>query len=158
MNGRTGNVRSSQCDSRLVPGQEPLLGSHLVTSRTFYSHHGIYVGSGRVIHYSGFAHGLRRGPVEEVSLEHFAHGHAIRLREDGRCFDSREVVERARSRLGEDSYDILTNNCEHFCTWALRNETRSRQADRLGFVSRVFYGWIGCLRPAPNSLLPLTTP
>lgn len=153
MIGRTANVRNdpsiTECvpshDRGLFPGQEPLLGSHLVTSRTFYSHHGIYVGGGRVIHYSGYAHGLRRGPVEEVSLERFADGHGVRLRQDGRCFDGREVVERARSRLGEDSYDILRNNCEHFCTWALRNETRSRQVDRLGHAGRMFYGWIGRL-------------
>jgi hypothetical protein len=139
MIGRTDNERISQAieeciplrDSQLRPGQKPSLGSHLVTTRTFYSHHGIYVGDGRVIHYAGFAHGLRRGPVEEVSLEQFAHGHPIRLRDDKRCFDRREVVERAQSRLGEHHYDILRNNCEHFCTWALCDETRSRQVERL---------------------------
>jgi hypothetical protein len=134
--------RISLPESGLRPGQEPALGSHLVTRRTFYSHHGIYVGGGRVIHYAGFAHGLRRGPVEEVSLEHFAHGHAIRLRDDGPSFDRREVVQRARSRLGECRYDILRNNCEHFCTWALRGETRSRQVEWLRSVPRVLYGWI----------------
>jgi hypothetical protein len=135
-------------DSRLGPGQEPPLGSHLVTSRTFYSHHGIYAGAGRVIHYAGLVHGLQSGAVEEVSLEHFAHGHAIRLRHDGRRFDRREVVERARSRLGEHRYDILRNNCEHFCTWALRQETRSVQVDRLRSVPRVLVGWIDRLRNA----------
>ena len=157
MIGRTVNVRINQSiedriplrDLCLVPGEEPPLGSHLVTARTFYSHHGIYVGAGRVIHYAGFAHGLRRGPVEEVSLEHFAHGHAIRLRQDRRCFDRREVVERARSRLGEHCYDLLRNNCEHFCAWALRDETRSLQIERLRSIPRAFlYGWIDRLRVA----------
>ena len=151
MIGRTANERFSRPienrirlhDSRLRPGQEPPLGSHLVTRRAFYSHHGIYVGGGRVIHYAGLAHGLRRGPVEEVSLERFAHGHPIRLRDDGPHFDHREVVQRARSRLGECRYDILRNNCEHFCTWALQGEMRSRQVEWLRSVPRVLSGWIG---------------
>jgi hypothetical protein len=129
-------------ESRLRPGQEPPLGSHLVRRCAFYSHHGIYAGDGRVIHYAGFARGLRRGPVEEVSLEHFAHGRTVRLRDDRRCFDCRDVVERARSRLGEDHYHILKNNCEHFCAWALRDETRSPQVERLRAVASVVCGWI----------------
>jgi Lecithin retinol acyltransferase len=140
--------RISSRDPRLHPEQEPPLGSHLVTPRTFYSHHGIYVGGGRVVHYAGFAHGWRRGPVEEVSLERFAHGHAIRLLVDRPCFDRREVVQRARSRLGECRYDILRNNCEHFCAWALRDETRSRQVKWLRSVPRFIYGWINRLLPA----------
>src|SRR5262245_13446836 len=56
------------------PVQEPPLASHLVTPLGLYSHHGIYVGNGRVIHYAGLAHGLRRGRVGDVPLESFAHG------------------------------------------------------------------------------------
>jgi hypothetical protein len=32
------------------------LGAHLIVKHFGYSHHGIYAGRGRVIHYSGFAH------------------------------------------------------------------------------------------------------
>ncbi len=118
-------------DCILRPAEEPPLASHLVTPRALYSHHGIYVGNGRVIHYGGLAHGLRRGPVEEVSLAHFAHGRGIRVQPDPPRFDRREVVARARLRLGERSYRILTNNCEHFCAWALQGESRSRQVECL---------------------------
>jgi hypothetical protein len=118
-------------DSLLCAGEEPPLASHLVTDRALYTHHGIYVGNGRVIHYAGLAHRLRRGPVEEVPLERFAHGHDVRVRRDPRSFDRRQVVERARSRLGERRYRILSNNCEHFCAWALRGEWCSSQVERL---------------------------
>ena len=47
------------------------IGDHLVSSRTGYTHHGIYVGNGLVIHYSGFADGINTGPVEETTLELF---------------------------------------------------------------------------------------
>jgi hypothetical protein len=125
------NERFCSRDFILGPGEEPRLGSHLVTPRRLYCHHGIYVGNGRVIHYAGLARGLRRGPVEDVSLEDFAHGHEIRVRDELPLFDCREVVERARSRLGEQRYRILTNNCEHFCSWVLRGEARSRELEHL---------------------------
>jgi hypothetical protein len=137
MDGRTDDAlddrhsteRSFARDSILGPAEEPPLAAHLVTRRALYSHHGIYVGSGRVIHYGGLARGFRSGPVEEVSLAQFADGRGIRVRHDPPCFDHREVVARARSRLGEHGYRILTNNCEHFCSWALHGESRSTQID-----------------------------
>ena len=147
MFGSTDNERSNQhgeeClfpgDSLLGVGEEPPVASHLVTPRSFYSHHGIYIGNGRVIHYAGLACGLRYGPVEDVSLERFANGHCIRIRHDAVRFDRREVVERARLRLGERRYRVLTNNCEHFCAWVLRNESRSNQVERLRAIPQVIY-------------------
>src|ERR1700738_1290689 len=59
----------------LAAEQEPPLGSHVVTPRRGYQHHGIYVGDGKVVHYAGLAHGLHRGPVEEISLARFTDGH-----------------------------------------------------------------------------------
>src|SRR5262245_5699007 len=145
MNWRTDNA----CDSLLRADQEPPLASHLITPRAFYTHHGLYAGNGRVIHYSGLAHGWRRGAVEDVSLERFAHGHSIRVRDDTRRFDARAVLERARSRLGECSYRVLTNNCEHFCAWALRDESYSAQVERLCAAPRKLYAttraWIARL-------------
>jgi hypothetical protein len=38
---------------------------------------------------------------------------------------------RARSRLGENRYDIFRNNCEHFCEWCLSGVSRSRQLESL---------------------------
>lgn len=139
MNGRThdarnihrGDGRRASYDSVLDSAEEPPLASHLVTPRAFYSHHGIYVGEGRVVHYRGRACGWRTGPVEEVSLAHFARGRSIRVRHDAPRFDRGEVVARARSRLGELSYRLLTNNCEHFCAWALQGESRSTQVECL---------------------------
>ena len=148
---RANNARSTNrselsrfaSDALLRPGQEPPLASHLITQRTLYTHHGIYVGNGRVIHYAGLAYERVRGPVEDVSLERFAHGHNVRVRCDQRRFDPRTVVERARSRLGERSYRILTNNCEHFCAWALHGESRSSQVERLCTAPRAMCRAIG---------------
>jgi len=42
-----------------------------------------------------------------------------------------EAVRRARSRLGENRYHIIRNNCEHFCEWCLNGVSRSRQLESL---------------------------
>jgi len=109
---------------------EPPLGAHLVTQRRGYEHHGVYVGDGKVVHYAGFAGSAHRGPVEEVTLASFAAGHAVALRPHP-CprYASDDAVRRARSRLGENHYRLLTNNCEHFCTWCLFGEGRSQQVE-----------------------------
>ena len=106
------------------------IGSHLVTERLGYMHHGLYVGAGKVVHYAGLSRSLHRGPVQEVTLEAFAHGHPIWVRQSlGARFAGREAVRRAYSRLGEDCYRLISNNCEHFCMWCLYGESRSEQID-----------------------------
>jgi Lecithin retinol acyltransferase len=119
--------RSQPYEYDLCGSEEPPLAAHLVTSRRFYTHHGIYVGKGRVIHYSGYKYGIFGpcGPVEEVSLEHFASGHATRVRPGVSLYDTNEVVRRARLRLGESRYRLLNNNCRHLCVWCLRGRPES---------------------------------
>jgi hypothetical protein len=52
-------------DTRWV-GQDLAIGTHLVTSRRGYTHHGIYVGRGMVVHYAGLSRFLRSGPIEDA--------------------------------------------------------------------------------------------
>jgi len=106
------------------------IGTHLVTERIGYTHHGVYAGGGKVVHYAGLSLSLRRGPVEEVSLAEFANGHPVWSRHspDAR-YSGVEAACRAYSRLGEDCYRVVSNNCEHFCTWCLYGESRSEQID-----------------------------
>src|ERR1700722_19705472 len=118
------------CDHPLAPERAPPLGAHMVTPRRGYTHHGIYVGGGKVVQYGGLSWGLRRGPIEEVPLSQFSQGRSVWVRVVGsHWFDQHEVVRRARLRLGEDCYSVLTNNCEHFCEWCVRGEHRSYQVD-----------------------------
>jgi hypothetical protein len=126
-----------QHDRLLVPDEEPSPGAHLVTPRLGFAHHGIYVGGGNVVHYGGLAHYLPGGPVEEVSLESFMHGHTLWVRpHEAVRFDPAEVIRRARSRVGEDCYRLLSNNCEHFCEWCLHGEHRSYQVEKVLVLPR----------------------
>jgi hypothetical protein len=115
-----------------VEDLEPPLGAHLATPRLGYLHHGIYVGGGYVVHYAGRVHGLIRRPVEEVELARFRDGRSLWLATNSTSnFDRSEVVQRARSRIGESRYRLLTNNCEHFCEWCLNGKQRSYQVEAL---------------------------
>jgi len=129
-------------DSLLPEGTEPSPGAHILARRRGYLHHGIYVGQGRVVHYGGLERGFFRAPVEEVSLSEFARGRRIWTRwSDQSCYGREEVIRRARSRVGENQYALLRNNCEHFCEWCLRGEARSYQVERL-LSSRKALGWL----------------
>jgi HRAS-like suppressor 3 len=119
------------------------IGAHLTTPRGLFAHHGIYVGSGRVVNYSGLFRRPRHRVVEELSLSQFTKGFAFRVI-SGRAarFTGEDAVARARSRLGERRYRLWTNNCEHFCEWCLSGVSQSHQVEawkrRFGNTCNVF--------------------
>jgi len=107
------------------------LGCWLVTPRRGYLHHGVYAGNGLVVHYAGLSRSWRRGPVEVVSLSEFSRGERLWVRwTPAARHAGLPAVRRALSRLGEDAYRILTNNCEHFCAWCVEGDSRSLQVER----------------------------
>ncbi|MGN5477795.1 lecithin retinol acyltransferase family protein [Cupriavidus basilensis] len=114
-------------------------GTHLVVHHFGYQHHGIYVGEGRVVHYSGFSTFLSHGPVQECSISSFTTGHKVSLKLTSQdALSPDQVVARARSRLGEDEYSLLTNNCEHFCEWCVHGVSRSAQVEVIASPLRSF--------------------
>lgn len=107
-------------------------GDHLITERLGYTHHGIYLGRNKVIHYSGLANGLRAGPVEITDLGTFSQGKRTYIsHHSNRVFSHRQTVKRARSRLSEDKYNLLSNNCEHFINWCIYGKASSPQVTRV---------------------------
>ena len=129
--GRKTQAAAAVCPiTGLLPGiLSP--GMHLVTSRLGYLHHGIYVGRGMVVHYAGLCQLLHSGPIEEVTLSQFSKGRAVRVVEHSESkYSPQEIVLRARSRLGENEYHVLRNNCEHFCSWCINGRSRSTQVER----------------------------
>lgn len=89
------------------------IGDHLYAQRTFYTHHGIYVGNGKVIHYL-------KEKVSETSLRDFACGAKIFIKteiESPTHFSRKEAVARAKKRLGENEYNLAINNCDSFVRW-----------------------------------------
>lgn len=106
------------------------VGAHLASKRPGYMHHGIYIGNGRVIHYAGLSRGLGRGPIEVISIDHFAAGFGFMVIPHPHSqYTGPEIARRAASRLGEQDYRLFTNNCEHLCLWCAVGEGKSDQID-----------------------------
>lgn len=84
--------------------------SHLKVDRLGYSHHAIYLGDNQVIHY-------QEGRVKIDSLQNFEKGGQTLIVPSIAIYDSNQIINRAYSRLGENSYNLIFNNCEHFALW-----------------------------------------
>jgi len=106
-------------------------GDHLVTNidvAGVFEHHGIYVGSGQVIHFTA-----EDGKVVETGLGSFSDGSEIRIKRQ--ASDPEEAVRRARNRIGETGYNLATNNCEHFVNECIDGRKTSNQTSRQIHVS-----------------------
>ena len=113
-------------------------GSHIQVRRGAYTHHGIYIGSGFVIHYAGKSQGVFSGSglVRVIGLKEFSGegkpiAYARRNLVKGRAYPADVVVQRASSRLAENKYDVFSENCEHFCNWCTHDDKFSHQVDWL---------------------------
>ncbi len=100
------------------------IGDHLVASRFGYTHHALYIGDGQVMHY------LNDEGVTIDSFETFAKGEKTWVREHScRRYTRKESVERAHSRFGNDNYNVIINNCEHFVNWCINGLHVSEQVN-----------------------------
>jgi len=109
-------------------------GQHLFIKKASdtYTHHGLGLGEGRVIHYSGLANDLKtEGVIEEVSLDEFTQGKEINIKPHlDRQHTPEVAIIRASLRIGEAQYHILHNNCEHFVEWCVSGQHQSNQSTR----------------------------
>jgi hypothetical protein len=110
------------------------IGAHLSTPRTFYSHHGIYVGNNQVVHYSGFSEFLKKGPISMTTLEDFAGGQSVvEVTYSDALHKGASAAKRAINRFNDqslskdDKHNLLFNNCEHFATWCITGKAKSKQ-------------------------------
>ena len=93
-----------------------------------YEHHGIDCGDNTVIHY--YKEG--KATVARTPLRIFARGGRVFIKHQTVAFLPPIVVQRAESRLGEQKYDLLTNNCEHFANWCKTGRQESEQLAGFG--------------------------
>lgn len=89
----------------------------VVSSIIGYTHHGIYIGNNKVIHYDGEPGREEAAEIQIADLEKFSAGDPIHLYSDESDFTPGEIVARAHYRLGEKKYSVGNNNCQHFCNW-----------------------------------------
>ena len=127
-------------------------GDIVYVKRRGYRHFGIYAGNQQVIHYYKERNPLLcDGIITETTLAEFMSDSdtlyvlngigpsaqnnlfdwIIKRIFDGEItpFSPQETINRARSKLGEQGYDLLLNNCEHFAFWCKTGVAKSSQVD-----------------------------
>jgi hypothetical protein len=90
-----------------------------------FLHHGIDLGDGSVAHY------LEGREILRSPLEEFSRGEPIATVDypEGSCSPPGVTLRRAMGRLGEERYNLLFNNCEHFAHWCKTGRHRSSQVE-----------------------------
>jgi len=90
-----------------------------------FMHHGIDLGDGTVAHYLE-GREILRSPRQE-----FSRGQAITPvpYAAADCSPAGVTLRRAMGRLGEQRYNLLFNNCEHFAHWCKTGRHRSSQVE-----------------------------
>lgn len=88
-------------------------GDHIAIDRFFpmpYTHHGIYIGNNQAIHY------VPPGIIQETGLDEFRYysdGYIYKVDSETQL-SPEQIINIAKSKIGEKNYDYIMNNCETF--------------------------------------------
>ena len=110
-----------------------LHGEHIYVKRKgrFYTHHGIYMGDGKVIHFAGSIREKIDPVVHETDLFRFLKDGILRRRDYKQRLLASETIRIAREQLSDRSYSMVWNNCEHFATYCATGKKKSQQVKRI---------------------------
>ena len=160
---------------RLAKGHFLEAGDVIGVHRTGYEHYGIYIGNERVIHYAGegsdflgpisiheasfsefmkdggelfYLHFQEKLPIKIYRSEKLYSGDRLPFAntKEYRIFSPEEMVRRARERVGEEEYNLIFRNCEHFALWCKTGVEESTQ---------VIHGTMQCLAFGLSCALPI---
>lgn len=118
--------------------KKPSFGDQIRVSRGLYYHHGIYATDKSVYHFAPPGNTDTLDPsaarIIETSLDDFLKGGTIEVRvyteeEQKRKRSPKEIITCAKAHLGEEGYDIVSNNCEHFSNLCAFGSKESNQVE-----------------------------
>lgn len=142
------------------------VGSIIYVSRGVYEHYGIYIGVGKVIHFSassGAETNANEADIIETSLSFFwkdSDRICVLADLENKPLPAEEIVQRAKSKLGKckGSYDLVHNNCEHFAYWCRYGEKKSVQVDNaINIADKVIGGIFDYFDDIRNDVKNLTS-
>ena len=120
--------------------QKPKYADHIkVWRNSFYTHHGIFVSNNEIIHFASRDGDNLTGSDNEIhktDLRSFLRGGILEVK----VYNSEElaqlnppnvIVKIARSLVGDDGYNLVFNNCEHFANYCTLGEHRSHQVEKV---------------------------
>ncbi|XP_055897414.1 phospholipase A and acyltransferase 2-like [Biomphalaria glabrata] len=127
------------------------LGDRVEFKRVVYSHWGIYIGQGKIIHLA--AHDNAEVKANSNSTHLFSIGGKLfkkafvriddfwkvvgedkaiinnSLDKKLRALSPEDIVQQAMKKIGEVGYNVITANCEHFTNWCRYGESKSEQSE-----------------------------
>ena len=110
-------------------------GDHVAYSRLLYAHHCIYIGKGWAVHLTD------KGVVKDL-FEDMVGSSEFWVIEHDNGYSRKKIVKRAKRKVnGYDKYNLIFNNCEHFCEWCCTGFAWSHQV--FGSVGLGFLGPAG---------------
>lgn len=96
-------------------------------------HYVVYLGVDHASNHIFVANYANKGVkvLTNDEIHHFLQKYTIRRIQPfvGNDFQRNHAVQRALSRLGEERYSYIFNNCEHFANWVQNGEHKSQQVD-----------------------------
>lgn len=127
---------------KLVRGDHVYVHRRPAEIKVAYQHHGIYIGDGRVVHFSGEPTQIGEAKVEVTTLGEFLAGGTLKIRRyKTGALPLEESAKRALAKVGQRGYNFILNNCEHFACWCRTGDQRSKQVEKaVTWVGRAL-GW-----------------
>jgi len=98
--------------------------------RGAYRHHGIDMGDGTVIHFSGEPLHQVEAKVCRIPMDAFLQGGrkvVVRYAEGIEVLPVEETLQLAEKHLDKTGYNLFRNNCEHFATYCKTGKKYSLQ-------------------------------
>lgn len=106
-----------------------------------YKHYALYMGHGKIIHF-GLNRAIAEDKADKEQTIHIASIQELLITDDKNRekdfkiyhpekakFSPNKSINRAKSRLGEAGYNLISNNCEHFVNWCVYDKKESFQVD-----------------------------
>ena len=121
-------------------------GDVIYTKHGLYRHYGIYINENCVIHYDGKLDDvfLRKMCIRETTMDRFLGGKTSYYIDTRKAkFYNEEVVTRARQCIGEEKFNLVARNCEHFAMWCKIGKSRSNQVYLILLLSITINSYLG---------------
>ena len=119
--------------------QKPYYGSQIRVNRGYYYHHGIYEDDNHVYHFAapiGSEISPENALIICTSLDDFLKGGEVEVREYNDIElknkkNNDDIINYAKSKVGTglNTYNLVTNNCEHFSNMCAFGKSSSSQVE-----------------------------
>lgn len=129
-----------QTSNEIWEEKDPLKGEHIRVNRGIYNHHGIYVSHDEVIHFTGQNNDnildWSKNEVITTNLDVFLKDGTLEVKkyteeELKDLYPVDHIVQYARCCIGDNGYNLIFNNCEHFSNVCTLGRFRSIQIDKI---------------------------